>query len=526
MTQRKLARNITVMSIAVFISRIFGLVRDQVMAYFFGLGYLNDAFNVAYNLPNLLRRLFGEGALSTAFVPIYNELGIKEGRKAQFKFALNVLSLLTLILSILTFLGIILSPLLVRVLYPGLAPHTSELAIKLSRIIFPYLFFIGLSSTMIAILNSHDYFFMTGLSSALLNVGMIATVVLPWWFTGVSEEDLIIWAGWGVLLGGFLQSVINLPFLKNIGYSFRIIISLSGKYLKAMWRRLIPSIIGIGIRDINMIADTLLASFLSIGSITALALGNRLVQLPLGIFAISAGTAVLPLYSRNITEKNYADLSENLRFTSIMLACIMLPVTAIIAVFARDFVAILFQHGAFDGLATTMTYQALVYYALGLLFYSLNQTITPLFYANKDTRTPVIVGAIMVGANICLNIILMYFMELRGLALATSVVAAINYWVLVVLLKRKLPEVHLSGQVRSIILAGLISIGVYVAMYFGNRYVESQWLDLNPSRWMLFAKSFAFSVLAFIVFFALAELLKISYIGQIRRTLWSKLLRR
>jgi len=526
MTQRKLTRNITVMSIAVFISRLFGLVRDQVMAFFFGIGYLNDAFNVAYNLPNLLRRLFGEGALSTAFVPIYNELGIKEGKDEQYRFAINVLSLLTLILSILTFLGIILSPLLVRMLYPGLAPETSELAIKLSRIIFPYLFFIGLSSTMIAILNSHDYFFMTGLSSALLNVGMIAAVVLPWWISGAAGEELIIWAGLGVLLGGFFQSVINLPFLKGIGYSFRVIISFSGKYLRSMWGRLIPSIIGIGIRDINMIADTLLASFLAVGSITALALGNRLLQLPLGIFAISAGTAVLPMYSRNITEKNYADLSENLRFTSVMLACIMLPITAIIGVFAKDFVTILFQHGAFDGLATTMTYQALIYYSFGLLFYSLNQTITPLFYANKDTKTPLIIGAAMVGLNICLNIILMYLMQLRGLALATSIVAAINYLTLVIILRRKMPEVPLTGQLRSIVIAGLISIGLYVGMYCVNRYIEWHWMDEEPGRWLLFGKAFVMSLLTFVVFFALAELFRVRYISQIRKTLWSKLLRR
>ncbi len=526
MTQRTLARNISVMSIAVFISRIFGLVRDQVMAYFFGIGYLNDAFNVAYNLPNLLRRLFGEGALSTAFVPIYTELGIKHGRKEQYRFALNVLSLLTMILSILTFLGIIFSPLLVRILYPGLAPETSELAIKLSRIIFPYLFFIGLSSTMIAILNSHDYFFMTGLSSALLNIGMITTIVVPWWLTGIEGEDLVIWAGVGVLLGGFLQSVINLPFLKSIGYSVLLIISISGKHLKALWKRLIPSIIGIGIRDINMIVDTLLASFLSVGSITALALGNRLVQLPLGIFAISAGTAVLPMYSRNITEKNYADLSENLRFTSIMLACIMLPITAIISVFAKDFVAILFQHGAFDGLATTMTYQALVFYSFGLLFYSLNQTITPLFYANKDTRTPVIIGAVMVGFNICLNIILMYFLQHRGLALATSLVAAVNYAVLVIVLRRKLPAVHLGGQLRSILIAALISSGLYLGMYYSNRYIEVHWMIEDMGRWFVFGKALILSLLAFVTFFALAELLHVRYIGQIRNTLWSKLLRK
>ncbi|HQB98613.1 MAG TPA: murein biosynthesis integral membrane protein MurJ, partial [Candidatus Cloacimonadota bacterium] len=289
MSQKKLARNISVMSIAVFLSRILGLVRDQVMAYFFGGGYLNDAFNVAYNIPNLLRRLFGEGALSTAFVPIYNEIGIKADNKRQIEFALNVLSILTLFLLLITFIGIIFAPQIVSLLYPGLAPETAEIAIKLTRIMFPYLFFIGLSSTFIAILNSHEYFFMTGLSSALLNIGMMLCILIPHFILRLPAESLIYPAGWGVAIGGLLQTAINFPYLKRIGYRFRILLNFGSEALGTMWKRFVPALIGIGIREINLIADALMASFLPIGSITALGYGNRLMQLPLGIFAISAG---------------------------------------------------------------------------------------------------------------------------------------------------------------------------------------------------------------------------------------------
>ncbi|PKN77591.1 MAG: murein biosynthesis integral membrane protein MurJ, partial [Candidatus Cloacimonetes bacterium HGW-Cloacimonetes-1] len=309
MSQKHLARNISIMSIAITFSRLLGLIRDQVMAYFFGTSYLNDAFNVAYNIPNLLRRLFGEGALSASFVPIYNEIGIKKGKAHQLDFALNVLSILTLLLTFLTFIGVVFAPYIVKALYPGLEPGTTLMAVKLSRIIFPYLFFIGLSSTFIAILNSHDYFFMTGLSSAMLNIGMVLTVMVPHMIWGLSGEQLIIWAGWGVFLGGLLQTIINLPYLKRIGYNFKVVIRFSGEAISALWKRFIPSMIGIGIREINLIADTLMASFLPTGSITALGFGNRLMQLPLGIFAISTGTAVLPLYSRYVTEHKYTELS-------------------------------------------------------------------------------------------------------------------------------------------------------------------------------------------------------------------------
>jgi putative peptidoglycan lipid II flippase len=160
---------------------------------------------VGYNIPNLLRRLFGEGALSTAFVPIYNDIKVKQNEEEQIKFALNLLSVLTLILCLLTILGIALAPLIVKCLYPGLAMQTKILAIKLTRIIFPYLFFIGLSSTFIAILNSHNYFFMTGLSSALLNIGMMATVLIPYFVLKVTGEELIIWAGWVVIIAVFFK---------------------------------------------------------------------------------------------------------------------------------------------------------------------------------------------------------------------------------------------------------------------------------------------------------------------------------
>jgi len=508
------------MSIAIFLSRILGLVRDQVMAYFFGTSFINDAFNVGYNIPNLLRRLFGEGALSTAFVPIYNEIGITDGKSKQVEFALNLLSIITLVLSVLTALGMLFAPLIVRGLYPGLATHTTILAIKLTRLIFPYLFFIGLSSTFIAILNSHDYFFMTGLSSALLNIGMILTIIIPYYWLGVTGEELVIWAGWGVLLGGFLQTIVNLPYLKKVGYRWLLYLSLTSVAMKQLWRRFIPSMIGIGIREINLIADSLMASFLPVGSITALGFGNRLMQLPLGIFAISAGTAVLPLYSRCITNKSYGELSESMRFTALSLAYIMLPVTTIIFALGDDFVRILFQSGAFDKHAAWMTSQALIYYSLGLLFYSLNQTVTPLFYANKDTRTPVKIAALIVFLNIIMNFILMQFIQHRGLALSTSITAMINYILLLHIIKKKLPEISFSGILENILKTALICIVLYAFLISGKHILPIE------SRWLLLAKDALLSFLAFGLFYGLGYTLRLSYLHTFGNSLWQRLLKR
>ena len=516
MANKKLAKNIAVMSVAIFLSRILGLVRDQVMAYFFGTNFLNDAFNVAYTIPNLLRRLFGEGALSTAFVPIYNEIGTKSNKEKQFEFALNVLSILTLFLAVLVGIGIVFAPLIIKLIYPGLAPDTAFFAIKLTRIIFPYLFFIGLSSTMIAILNSHEYFFMTGLSSALLNLGMLLTVILPWWFLKLKAEELIIWAGWGVFLGGFLQTAINLPYLRKIGYRWVLIVRFSGEYISLLWRRFIPSMIGIGIREINLIADGIMASFLPIGSITALGYGNRLMQLPLGIFAISAGTAVLPLYSRCVAQENYEELNESLRFSSITLGYLILPITTLILALGGDFVRILFFQGEFGTKAALMTTQALLFYSIGLIFYSLNQTMTPIFYANKDTRTPVKIAAFIVLLNICLNYILMQFMGHSGLAFSTSITAAVNYVVLIITLKRKLPMVSYSriwwNLSKAVLICGLIYIGIALT----NQFI------MVDSKLLLIIKDGVIALLSFIIFYLVGLALKLDYLQEARENLWKR----
>jgi putative peptidoglycan lipid II flippase len=517
MSQKKLAKNISIMSVAIFLSRILGLVRDQVMAYFFGAGLLNDAFNVAYNIPNLLRRLFGEGALSTAFVPIYNEIGIKKGKEGQIDFALNLLSILTLFLAVLTLFGIALAPLIVKLLYPGLNPATTEIAIRLTRIIFPYLFFIGMSSTFIAVLNSHDYFFMTGLSSALLNIGMVSTIIIPYKVFGIVGEPLIMWAGWGVIVGGALQTAINLPYLRKVGYKWKLYLSFSSEAITQLWRRFIPSMIGIGIREINLIADSLMASFLPIGSITALGFGNRLMQLPLGIFAISAGTAVLPMYSRHVTNREFGELSQAMRFTALSLAYIMLPVTTLILALGNDFVSILFQSGA---KASIMTNQALVFYSLGLVFYSLNQTVTPLFYANKDTRTPMKIAAAMVALNISLNIVLMQFIQHRGLALSTSVTAMVNYIVLVTMIKRKLPDISFSGVLPNLLKTALICIAIFFGIIYAKQLIPVQ------GRWGLLTRAGILSLSSFVLFYLLGLILHLDYLAATGRNLCTRLRRR
>jgi len=516
MAENKLIKNISVMSFAILISRIMGLVRDQVMAFCFGTTYLNDAFVVGYRIPNLLRSMFGEGALSAAFVPLYNEIGIKEGKRKQINFALQVLSILTFFLLILTIIGIIFAPAIVKVLYPGLLPKTYKLAVILTRIMFPYLLWIGLSSTMIAILNSHDKFFMTGLSSALLNLGMILSMVIPRFVFHIEGEDLVRWAAVGVFGGGFLQTIINFPYLKQLGYPFKIMVKFGGEALNTLWKRFLPSLVGVGVRELNLVADSLMASFLAVGSISALEYGYRLFQFPLGMFAISTGTVLLPTYSRLVTHENYPELSKNLRIAMLNLTYLMLPITVLLMGLGKDVVQIIFQRGAFDAKATLWTTQALICYSLGLIFFSFNQTLTPLFYAHKDTRTPVRIAIRMVCLNIVLNFILMQFLQHRGLALATSITAMVNFVILLRLIHKEMPHIDFHGIFPNVLKTIVISV---IMLFF---LIITDHFYVATGLWKLIIKVIILSVSSIGLFYVLGLLFKLDYLKEAGTNLWKK----
>jgi putative peptidoglycan lipid II flippase len=521
MSKRKLAKNIGSMSLAVFISRIFGLARDMISTAFFGTSYVADAFRIAFQIPNLLRRLFGEGALSAAFVPIYSEIGINKGKKEQINFALNVLSILSLFLLLLCCFGILLTPIIVKLIAPGLDNVTTLLVIKLTRILFPYLFLIGMSSTLISILNSHDYFFIPGLSSAFLNIAMIGSLGIYLLLkTDASMEDNIhIWS-LGVILGGVLQTIVNLPLLRRIGYRVRTNFSFRSDALQAVWKRLIPGAIGIAVRQINLIADTILASLLVSGSIAALGYGNRLMQLPMGIFGIAAGVAVLPLFSRLVAEKKWLELQDNLKFSIISLAYIMLPITAIIAGIGRDLIRILFLRGRFDLTSLEMTYQALLFYSLGIIFYSLNRLVIPVFYANKDTKTPVKISAIIVVVNVMLNIILMRYMQHAGLAFATSISAALQYFVLRNSLLKRYSEVQFPKVTKPLIKIAFLSVIIFGLLSFVNlKFTAESFLTATY-------KIIIASTLSLVIMLIGSRVLKIEYSENIQNRLWQKFRKR
>jgi putative peptidoglycan lipid II flippase len=517
MSKVKLLKNMGSMSFGVFISRIFGLIRDIVMMNFFGTSYVADAFQAGFRIPNLLRLLFGEGALSAAFVPIYNDIGVKQDKAAQIRFAMNMLNILCAILLLLSLLGMAFAPLIVRFIAPGFSGKTYELTVFLTRILFPYLFLIGFSSTLIAILNSHDYFFIPGLSSAFLNIGMLSVFyVFLLLYPQASMEIKIIVFSYGTLFGGILQTIINFPQLKKVGYHFRFFLNLKSDALKIVWQKYIPGIFGLAIREINLVVDTILASLLVTGSITALAMGNRLMQLPLGIIGVSAGVAVLPYFSTCIAQNDWNRLNESLRFSVLSVSYLMLPITAIIIGLGEEFIRILFMRGQFDEISLTMTYQALVFYSLGILFYGINRLLIPVFYADKDTKTPVKISAFIMMLNILLNLILMQIMQHAGLALATSLSAIAQCIILVTVLKKRYVTIQFDFF-TDMIKIFLLSIFTLIIIIILKPILFSDSIYLKTILLLFFS--------LLINFFG-SRWLHISYSEQIWRNLWKKIKRR
>jgi putative peptidoglycan lipid II flippase len=444
-----------------FLSRILGYIRDMVIASIFGAGLYTDAFIAAFRIPNLMRRLFGEGSLSVAFVPVFSEYLVKEHSHSAHKLVRATLRLLIVILIITVVLGILFAPVIVKVVAPGFedVPQKMGLTVSLSRLMFPYLFFIGLVALSTAILNTLGHFTAPALAPVFLNVGMI-TALLGTYLFSHRLDVLIIALSIGVLFGGGLQMVLQLPFLMQSGIDFKWRGPLFHPGLKKVGRLMLPTVLGSAVYQINILIGTLLASQLPDGSISYLYYADRLVQFPLGIFAVALGTAVLPTLSRQAANGNYSELKETFSEALRLIFFLTLPAMAGLLVLRQSIVVILFQRGAFDAQTSKLTADALLYYGMGLWAYSAVRILLPTFYALQNTWVPVKSAVVSIGVNIAFGIILMRPMGHCGLALATALASILNFGLLTLSLNFQLGAfrwAQIVGSIsKSLICSGLM----------------------------------------------------------------------
>lgn len=427
--RRGLMRAMGTISFFTLLSRIMGFIRDMVLAHTFGAGMGADAFFVAFKLPNFLRRLFAEGAFNTAFIPVFSDYVARGDMESTKEAAQSVFTALATILLLVVAIGQIFMPYVVYIAAPGFAsePEKMQLTIDLTRVTFPYLFFISLVALSGGILNSFQRFALPALNPLLLNLALIFGAL------GLSPhlEQPTMGLAIGVFLGGVIQLALLLPALKKIGIPLRFRWrALTRTHRHPAIQRVLtlmgPSVLGVSVAQINLLVDLFIASWLPVGSISYLYYADRLVEFPLGIIGIAMGTAILPSFSARAARQDLEGLQHDLDFALRLVLFINIPATAALILLREPILAMLFQRGAFTAETTQLTAQALLAYSLGLAAFSAIKVGAPVFYALKDTRTPVRIAILCMLANIVFSLILIGPLRHAGLALATTLAAFLN----------------------------------------------------------------------------------------------------
>jgi len=464
MIQNKgMMRSAGAMSVTTMLSRILGYFRDNLQATILGAANSSDAFIIAFRIPNLLRRLVGEGALTSAFVPTFSRY-LQEGNPAKlWRFANRMFYTLLVVLTLITVLGILFSPQLVRILAYGfrVSPDKWALTISLNRLMFPYIFCISLAALASGVLNSLDSFALPAFTPVLLNLAIIASALL---LSRRFSNPAYAFA-WGVLLGGLLQFLVQVPFLVRKGMNFRPEVSFTDPGIRQVGRLMLPRIFGAGITQINLIVDSQFASSLAVGSVSHLYYAGRVTELTLGIFAISLSTVILPTLSRLVAEKKREEVRQTLRTALQLIFFICLPAAVGLIALRVPITSVLFERGRFDAEATHFTAQALGYYSLGLLPFAAVNVLAAAFYAHQDTRTPVKVGLLTFFVHLGLNYYLRGPLGAGGIALSTSLSAILDMVLLFFLFSRRWGPLGSPGLVRSLLVTATASVPLGLAAY-------------------------------------------------------------
>jgi putative peptidoglycan lipid II flippase len=482
---RELAKSTTVVGSTTLLSRILGFLRDIVFARFFGAGAGMDVFVVAFQIPNFLRRLFGEGAFSQAFVPVLSEYKSQKDHAAVQALADRVAGTLGLILFGVTVVGVIAAPLLIMLFAPGFSATGGkfELATAMLRVTFPYLFFISLVAFAGGILNTYGRFAAPAFTPVLLNLSLIGAAI--WLAPGFDQPVFAL--SIGVFIAGIAQLLFQLPFLKSVRVLPRPRWGWRDSGVRKIVRLMLPAIFGSSVAQINLIVDRVIASFLVTGSISWLYYSDRLLEFPLGIFAIALATVILPGLSRHHAEKSDQQFSATLDWALRLALIIAMPAAVGMFILAGPVVATLFNYGAFTAEDVRMASYSVMAYSFGLMAITLVKVLAPGYFSRQDTKTPVKVGIIAMVANIALNVAIVVPMVRMGvpaphagLALATGLAAAINAGLLYRGLRRMnvyRPEAGWRWILTRALVAN-VAMGVVVWLLAGDldSWIDADWM--------------------------------------------------
>jgi putative peptidoglycan lipid II flippase len=471
---RSLLRTVSSISLATGISRILGLVRDQVQAYFFGAGVVTDAFIAAFRIPNLLRDLFAEGALSSAFVPNFVKEKEERGLAAAWRLANRVITMLTVILGTLSLVIVVFAPWILRLYTPGFHGEKLELATNMTRILGPFLLFVALAAVAMGMLNSCGRFFIPALAPASFNVTSILGVILLVPALRAMGVEPGYSLAIGAIVGGAMQFLVQGPALRSEGFRLRPEWAPRDPGLRRVGRLMLPATFGLAATQINILVDTVLASGEGDGPITWLQMAFRLMLLPIGLFGISIATANLARVSHDAARGDDEALRANVARSLRAAAILTIPATAGLIALREPIVRILFEHGRFTVEDTAHTAAAVLCYALGLYAYAVTKIQVPTFYALGDARRPVIASAVAVGLKIAASLALLATFRRFGgvepflaLALSTSLAAWANFTQL---------SFALRGKIGSLRGRKVLSVTLLVTALSAVMGVAAAWL--------------------------------------------------
>jgi len=464
MEKRAIIKSTGIISMATCLSRVLGFIRDIVIAQLFGTGMFAQAFVVAFRIPNMLRDLAGEGATNAAFVPVLTEYKMTKSDAEYWHLARVLLNVLIVSLSVITILGIIASPLIVRLIAPGFIkePDKLEITIMLNRVIFPYILLIGLSAYSMGVLNSLRHFTTPAFGSSLMNISMILSALF--FCPRIGVMGLAI----GALIGGAMQLGLQLPVLYKKGLRIKKDFVLFHPEARRILFLLLPRLMGTAVYELNIFIDTMLGSLswiVGMGGVAALYYSNRLLQLPLAIFGIALAQVTLPTMSAYSAKKDMEGVKRTLSFSLRVIFLIVIPAAAGLIVLGRPIIKILLERGAFDSYSTSITYSALLFYSFGLFAYAGVKILVNGFYAINDTLTPVKTAAKALAINTVLNLILMWPLKIGGLALATSIAGTFNFFFLLSLLQKKIGALDMEAIRDTFIRVLLASLVMGLAGY-------------------------------------------------------------
>ncbi len=466
----RLARSAGVIGMATMTSRVLGLVRDQVLAYYFGANDAMDAFRVAFRVPNLLRDLFAEGAMSAAFVPTFTGHLTRHGRERAWRLGSSVLNGLTLVTALLVVAGLVFAPALVRLFAGDFAevPGKIDLTITLARIVLPFLTLVAVAAALMGMLNALGHFFVPALSPAMFNAASIAVIVGLVPFADRLGVQPIVIVALGTIAGGLAQVVVQWPPLRREGFRYRAVIDIGDEGLRRVLLLMGPGTLGMAATQINVFVNTVLATGEGTGAVSWLDYAFRLMYLPIGLFAVSIATASTPAISRLVATEEFGKVRATVAHAVSLMFLLNIPATLGLIVLAEPIVHVIFERGSFTHADTLATAAALQFYAIGLVGYSVVRIVTPTFYALGSARIPVLISVSSVAINIVLNLVLVEVMGYRGLALGTSITAIVNAGLQIWLLRRKLGGIEGRALARSFVrvcLAGVLMAGAAMGVH-------------------------------------------------------------